>query len=123
VFTALSEGSNDANGLIECRGIVRQRRADAIAVLVIEPPGIEKMPGHRARSLTAFMWDSDGAVARVVSFRVNPSQPKGGSPPQGRTALCYASTLANAILSLDHDEARDLSGSRHLRTFAVAEST
>jgi hypothetical protein len=30
--------SNDANGVIECGGVIRQRRAEPIIVLVIWPP-------------------------------------------------------------------------------------
>ena len=52
MFAALSEVSHDANGVIECGGIVRQRCAEPITVLVVMPPDGEKIPRHRALSLT-----------------------------------------------------------------------
>jgi hypothetical protein len=43
VFIALSQVFDDAKGVIEDGGIVRQRHATEIAVLAIESPDIEKI--------------------------------------------------------------------------------
>jgi hypothetical protein len=48
MFAALSEFSNDANGVIECGSIIRQRRAEPITVFVVWPPDSEKIPRHGA---------------------------------------------------------------------------
>jgi hypothetical protein len=52
MFAALSEVSNDANGVIECGSIIRQRCAEPIIVLVVGPSDREEILRHRALSLT-----------------------------------------------------------------------
>jgi hypothetical protein len=51
VFAAPPQAFDEAKGMIEDRGIVRQRHAAQIAVLAIESPDIEKIPSH-SHSLT-----------------------------------------------------------------------
>jgi hypothetical protein len=46
VFAAPPQAFDEAKGVIEDRGIVRQRYAAEIAILAIESPDIEKIPRH-----------------------------------------------------------------------------
>src|SRR6185312_17076599 len=92
VFAAPPQAFDEAKGVIEDRGIVRQRYAAEIAILAIESPDIEKIPRHSHTPSRPLMWDSHGAAARVAGLRVNLSQPPSAPRPQGRTELCYPLT-------------------------------
>jgi hypothetical protein len=102
VFTALSQVFDDAKGVIEDGGIVRQRHAAEIAVLAIESPDIEKISRHLV--LPTFLQVGHGAVARAVP-RVNLLQTLlalpftnviGAAPPR-KKQLRNPYVLANAI--------------------------
>jgi hypothetical protein len=71
MFAALSKFANDPGGVDERSTIIRQRRAESIIDLVLRPPNCEKIPRHRARSITPLpMWDNQSAVASAVCLRV-----------------------------------------------------
>jgi hypothetical protein len=71
MFAALSKFADDAGGVNERGTIIRQRRAESIIDLVLRPPDGEKIPRHRARSITPPMWDNQSAVARAFCLRID----------------------------------------------------
>ena len=67
MFAARSQVFDDAKGMIEDGGIVRQSHAAEIAVLAIESPDIEKISGHLV--LPNLYSDYHDAVANAVPDR------------------------------------------------------
>ena len=76
---ALFELSNDANGVGERGGIIRQGCAELIAVHAVGPSDREKVARHHALPDTVVMWDNEGMGARAFGSSKSSRAPETGA--------------------------------------------
>jgi hypothetical protein len=79
---ALFELLNDANGMGERGGIIRQECAELIASHVVWPSDREKVARHQRPPYAVVMWDNEGIGARAVWIvRIFPEPEMGALKP------------------------------------------